>query len=69
MTEEQAAELQVKWNQQGNPPPSCEHLNQEVGHVAKSDNGYVTSTYHCRKCGEEIVRTYKAITTNILPID
>jgi hypothetical protein len=61
MKKSAAADLQAKWNQQGHPPSSCEHLSQEAGHVEQSDDGTVTSTYHCRQCGEEIVRTYKAI--------
>jgi len=30
--------------------------------VVLSEDGYVTSTYHCRECGEAIVRTYKSPT-------
>src|SRR6476659_7712794 len=60
MTKSQAADLHQKWNQQVHLL-SCEHLSQEVGNVEQSDGGYVKSTYHCRQCGEEIVRTYKSI--------
>ena len=59
MTKAQAATLQAKWNQQGNPPPPCEHPIQELAHLARSDDDYITGTYHCRECGEEIVHTYK----------
>jgi hypothetical protein len=61
MTKAQAADLRAEWKEQGIPPSSCEHLNQEARHVTLSEDGYVTSTYHCRQCGEEIVRTYKSI--------
>jgi len=54
-----ATALQVKWEQRGNSPPRCEHLNQVSSLVVLSKDGYVTSTYHCRECGEAIVRTYK----------
>jgi len=30
--------------------------------VVLSKDGYVTSTYHCRECGDAIVRTYKSPT-------
>jgi hypothetical protein len=64
-----ARALQAKWEQRGNPPPHCEHLNQVASLVELSTDGYVTSTYHCRECGEEIVRTYKALTSNEPSID
>jgi hypothetical protein len=69
MTQAQAANIHAKWKQQGNSPSSCEHLSQEARHVAQSDDGHVTSTYHCRQCGEEIIRTYKSLPSNKTPID
>ena len=55
-----ATALQAKWEQRGDPSPHCEHLSQVASLVVLSQDGYVTSTYHCRECGEAIVRTYKA---------
>ena len=45
----------------------CEHLSQVASLVVLSEDGYVTSTYHCRECGEAIVRTYKAPTFSGMP--
>jgi hypothetical protein len=59
--------LQAKWEQQGDPPPDCEHLSQVASRVVLSKDGYVTSTYHCRECGEAIVRTYKAADFSGMP--
>ena len=69
MPKSEAADLQATWKQQENPPPSCEHLNQEARHITQSEDGTVTSTYHCRQCGEEIVRIYKNKTSSKPPID
>ena len=71
MTQVQAANIHAKWKQQGNSPSSCEHRSQEARHVAQSDDGHVTSTYHCLQCGEEIIRTYKSkpSPSNKTPID
>ena len=66
----QAKALQAKGEQQGDPPPDCEHLSQVASLVVLSKDGYVTSTYRCRECGEAIVRTYKSSTfSEISPID
>lgn len=59
MTPAEAADLKAKWNQRGDPSPHCEHLNQAASLVVLGKDDYVTSTYHCRECGEAIVRTYK----------
>ena len=59
MTKAQAAALQTKWNQQGNPQPPCEHPIQELAHLIRTDDDKITGTNHCRECGEEIVRTSK----------
>ena len=65
-----ATALLAKWEQRGDPPPHCEHLSQVASLVVLSQDGYVTSTYHCRECGEAIVRTYKSETSsNLPPID
>jgi recombinational DNA repair protein (RecF pathway) len=45
----------------------CEHLSQIASLVVLSEDGYVTSTYHCRECGEAIVRTYKSPTFSGMP--
>ena len=55
-----ATALQAKWKQRGDSPPHCEHLSQVASLVVLSKDGYVTSKYRCRECGEAIVRTYKA---------
>jgi hypothetical protein len=59
MTRDQSTALQTKWEQRGNPPPLCEHLSQVASLVVLSRDDHVTSTYHCRECGEEIVHNYK----------
>ena len=64
-----ATALQAKWKQRGARLRHCDHLSQEASLVVLSTDGYVTSTYHCRECGEEIVRTYKAIASSNPPID
>lgn len=64
-----AKALHAKWEQRGDPPSPCDHLSQVASLVELSKDGYVTSTYHCRICGEEIVRTYKALTSNEPSID
>ena len=55
-----ATALCAKWGQRENPLPQCDHLSQEASLVVRSMDGYVTSTYRCRECGEAIVRNYKA---------
>ena len=62
MTRVHAAALQAKWEHRGDPPPHCEHLSLVASIVVLSEDGSVTSTYHCRECGEAIVRTYKSPT-------
>jgi len=65
-----ATALLAKWEQRGNPPSQCEHLSQVASSVVLSTDGYVTSTYHCRECGEPIVRTYKSpIYSGMPPIE
>lgn len=60
MTNAEAAALQLKWKQRGDPPPHCEHLEETASRVVLSKDYYLTCTFHCRECGEAIVRTYKA---------
>lgn len=62
MTLIEATTLHMKWGQRGDPTPYCEHLSQVASLVVLSKDGFVTSTYHCRACGEAIVRTYKSPT-------
>ena len=52
MRKEQAAELQAKWNQQGDPP-ACAHPNLEL---EVSDSGYLTGNHHCIDCGETVAK-------------
>ena len=53
--ESSVADLQAKWKQQEDPPSLCEHPIQELARLARSDEGYLMGTYHCRECGEAIV--------------
>ena len=53
MTKAQAAQLEAKWKEQGDPLPLCEHPNQEL---EASEGGYVTGNYHCTDCGESFVK-------------
>lgn len=55
-----ATALHEKWGQRKEPHPQCDHLSQEASLVVRSTDGYVTSTYRCRDCGETIVRTYQS---------
>jgi hypothetical protein len=64
-----ATALHAKWEQRGDSPPHCEHLSQVASLVVLGRDGYVTSTYHCRECGEAIVRTYKSLTLSGTPPD
>jgi hypothetical protein len=57
MTKGQASVLQIKWKQQGDPPPFCEHPIQELERSDLHDEGYLLGTYYCRECGEAIVHT------------
>ncbi len=60
MTKAEAADLQVKWKQRGDPPPPCTHPIQQL---APSDEGHVRTTYYCLDCGETIERPYERYTT------
>jgi len=65
-----ATALHAKWEQREDPPSPCDHLSQVASLVVLSTDGYVTSTYHCRDCGEAIVRTYQSPTfAEMPPID
>ncbi len=67
MTQAQASDLKKKRKQQGDPPPICAHPIQALGHSA---DDYVTFTYYCIECGEEIVHNYKAqLLSSPSPID
>lgn len=60
VTKARAAELQAKWKQRGDTLPPCMHSTQEL---APSNEGYVTTTYHCLECGEAIERPYEHYAT------
>ena len=64
-----ATAFHAKWEQRGDSLPHCEHLSQVASLVVLGRDGYVTSTYHCRECGEAIVRTYKSLTLSGTPPD
>jgi hypothetical protein len=50
MTNAEAAELQLKWIQQGDSP-LCEHLNLEVEYNAEKSE---TDIYRCTTCGRAV---------------
>ena len=50
MTKSEAAEIQLKWTQQGNLP-LCEHLKVEL---EQTEGGDVSGTYRCTTCGEVV---------------
>ena len=52
MTQAQAVDIHTKWKQQGEP--LCEHPIQELTRLARSEDGVLLGTYHCRACGEAI---------------
>jgi hypothetical protein len=52
MTNAEAAELQLKWIQQGDPP-LCEHLKVELEYNNDSSE---TDTYRCTTCGRSVPR-------------
>ena len=62
-----ATALHAKWEQREDSPSPCDHLSQVASLVVLSTDGYVTSKYHCRDCGEAIVRTYKASAISSTP--
>jgi len=64
-----ATALHAKWERRGDPPPLCEHLSQVASLVVLGTNGYVTSTYRCRECGEAIVHTYEATAFSGIPTE
>ncbi|HXC66178.1 MAG TPA: hypothetical protein VN638_02095 [Nitrospiraceae bacterium] len=68
MTKTQATDLQTKWKQQ-DQLPLCEHPIQELSRSCLRDNGHLLRTYHCRECGEAIVRTYTSSTFSGMPLD
>ena len=59
MIKAQAALLQTKWKQQGDPPPTCHHSVQELATSELDDHGHVLNTYHCRDCGVQVVHRLK----------
>ena len=63
MTKDEAADLQAKWKQRGDPRLPCEHQTQELALLAHSDDGSKMSTYHCLDCGEAIERPYEKYAT------
>ncbi|MEO6307502.1 MAG: hypothetical protein ABIO96_06610 [Nitrospiraceae bacterium] len=53
MTQDQAANIHAKWKQDGER--ICEHPIQEWVRLARSDDGVLLGSYHCRECGEAII--------------
>ena len=53
MTQAQATSVRARWKQSGEP--LCEHPIQELVRLARSDDGVLMGTYHCRNCGEAII--------------
>ena len=58
MTQTQAANIHAKWKQHGEP--LCVHPIQEWGRLARSDDGVLLGTYHCRECGEAIIYIHRS---------
>jgi hypothetical protein len=58
MTLAQAANIHAKWKQHGEP--LCVHPIQELVRLARSDDGVLMGTYHCRECGEAIIYIHKS---------
>jgi hypothetical protein len=56
MTQAQAANIHAKL--QGEP--LCEHPIQELARLARSDDGVLMGTYHCRECGEAIIYIHRS---------
>ena len=52
MTNAEAAELQLKWIQQGDPS-LCEHLKVELEY---NDDSSERDTYRCTTCGRSVPR-------------
>lgn len=50
MTKSEAAELQLRWTQQGNRP-LCEHRKVKL---EQTEGGEVSGTYRCTTCGEVV---------------
>jgi len=58
MTKTHAADIHARWKQQGEP--LCEHPIQELVRLARSDDGVLMGTYHCRECGEAIIYIHRS---------
>jgi hypothetical protein len=58
MTLAQAANIHAKWKQHGEP--RCEHPIQELVRLARSADGFLLGTYHCRECGEAVIYIHKS---------
>ena len=58
MTKTHAADIHAKWKQQGEP--LCEHSIQELVCLARSDDGVLMGTYHCRECREAIIYIHRS---------
>ncbi len=58
MTQAHAADIHAKCKQQCEP--LCEHPIQELVRLARSDDGVLLGTYHCRECGEAIIYIHRS---------
>jgi len=58
MTKTHAADIHAKRKQQGEP--LCEHSIQELVCLARSDDGVLMGTYHCRECREAIIHIHRS---------
>ena len=58
MTGTHATDINVMWKQQGDAP--CEHPIQEFVRLARSDDGVLMGTYHCRECREAIIYLHRS---------
>jgi len=58
MTMLHSVDIHAKWKQQGEP--LCAHPIQEFVRLARSDDGVLMGTYHCRECGEAIIYIHRS---------
>jgi len=65
MTKTEVADIHAKWKQHGEP--LCEHPIQELVRLARSDDGVLMGTYHCRACGEAIIYIHMSPPFSITP--
>lgn len=53
MTKAEAEELRRQWKSQARPGELCKHA---LLALESTDKGYLTGSYYCSICGEQVVR-------------